>query len=109
MQESDDNIFLEKQQENVIHVKQEEDEAKERSAVDDMKVIKDVKEMRRDEEIDGKVATFLHEKGLSENLIETLINTGLTDERVRLAGIKINFRYSSHILIRIERFITKML
>lgn len=90
MQEINDNTFLEKQQENIIH-KKEGDQIKESSIDDNIQVIKDVKETKReereDEEINEKVVTFLHEKGLSKNLIKTLINASLTDEHVRLAII----------------------
>jgi len=80
------NVILGKQQEDMIH-KQDEGQMKDRSIEDNIQVIKDVKETRRDEEIDEKIATFLHEKSLNKNLIETLINIGLTDEHVRLAEI----------------------
>lgn len=90
MQEINDNTFLEKQQEDIIR-EQEEDQVEERS-IEDIQVIKDVKETRKTEETNEKVATFLHEKGLSDNLVKTLINSDLTDEHVRLAEL-INFRY----------------
>jgi len=101
MQEINDNTFLEKQQENIIH-KQEREQIKERSIDDNIQVIKDVKKTNRkgreDEEINEKVVTFLHEKGLSKNLVKTLINVGLMDEHVRLAVInqflRINQNYS---------------
>ncbi|XP_071577764.1 uncharacterized protein, partial [Temnothorax nylanderi] len=80
MQEIKDNTFLEKQQEDIIRKQQEEDQVKEKSIEDNIQVIKDMKKTRKDEEI----AIFLHEKDLSENLVETLINTSLTDEHVRL-------------------------
>ncbi|XP_077260025.1 uncharacterized protein LOC143896224 [Temnothorax americanus] len=75
MQEIKDNTFLEKQQEDM-----EEDAVKEKSMEDNVRVIKDAKETRKDEEI----AIFLHEKGLNENLVETSRDTSLTDEHVRL-------------------------
>ncbi|XP_011869587.1 PREDICTED: uncharacterized protein LOC105562982 isoform X2 [Vollenhovia emeryi] len=81
--EINDNTFLEKQHEDIVR-KQEEAQVKERLIEDNVEMIKDVRATRRDEETDGKVATFLQEKGLSENLVKTLINTGLTNEHVRL-------------------------
>ncbi|XP_011689223.1 PREDICTED: uncharacterized protein LOC105450849 [Wasmannia auropunctata] len=85
MQEINDNISLEMQQEVDIICKQKEGQVKEGSLENNIQVIKDVKNPRSHEEINGRVMTFLHEKGLSENLIKTLIiNTGLTDEHVRL-------------------------
>lgn len=86
MQGVSDNTFLGKQQEDIR--KQEDDQIKERSIEDNIQVINDVKETRRDEEMNEKVPTFLYEKGLNENLhVKTLINTGLTDEYIRLVGI----------------------
>jgi len=87
MQEINGNMFLEKQQEDMI-LKQE-DQVKEKSVEDNIQVIKDVEETKKDKEIDEKIAIFLHEKDLNENLIEKLIDTGLTDEYIRLAGIDI--------------------
>lgn len=98
MQEINDNMFFEEQQENIIR-KQEEDQVKEKSVEDNIQLIKNVKKTKKDEEIDENIMIFLHEKGWNENLIETLINIGLTDERVRLAEIDIyfyRFRYSSY-------------
>jgi len=81
------NVILEKhQEEDMIH-KQDKDQMKDRSIENNIQVIKDIKETKRDEEIDEKVATFLHEKSLNKNLIESLINIGLTDKHVRLAEI----------------------
>jgi len=90
------NVILEKHQEDMIH-KQDKDQMKDRSIEDNIQVIKDIKEIRRDEEINEKVATFLHEKGLNKNFIETLINIGLTDEYVRLAEIDKSYIYKSYI------------
>lgn len=79
------NIFLEEEQEDII--RKQEDQVKEKS-IEDIQVIKEVKETIRDKEIDEKIVTFLYEKGLNENLVKTLIDTDcLTDEHVRLARI----------------------
>ncbi|KYN18796.1 DPY30 domain-containing protein 2 [Trachymyrmex cornetzi] len=72
-------MFLKKQQENMI--RKQEDQVKEKLVEDNIQVIKNVKETKKDEEIDEKIAIFLHKKDLNENLIETLINIGLTDVR----------------------------
>ncbi|KMQ95380.1 dpy30 domain-containing protein 2 [Lasius niger] len=85
MEISDDTV-LEEQSEEDVHEQDEEKQLEERS-IEEIEVIKEVKETEkseRDDEIDKSIATFLREKGLSENLIKTLINTGLTDEHVRL-------------------------
>ncbi|KAG5328817.1 DYDC2 protein, partial [Acromyrmex heyeri] len=82
MQEINDNMFLENQQEDMIY-KHENQMMKEKS-IEDIQVIKNIKETKKNEEIDEKIAKFLHEKDLDENLIETLINIGLTDEHIRL-------------------------
>ena len=89
MQEINSNMFLEKQQEDMI-LKQE-DQVKEKSVEDNIQVTKnvEVEETKKDKEIDEKIAIFLYEKDLNENLIEKLIDTGLTDEYIRLAGIDI--------------------
>ena len=87
MQEINSNMFLEKQQEDMI-LKQE-DQVKEKSVEDNIQVTKNVEETKKDKEIDEKIAIFLYEKDLNENLIEKLIDTGLTDEYIRLAGIDI--------------------
>lgn len=86
-QRINDNTFLGKQQEDVMH--KEEDQLKE----DNVQAMNDVKETRRGEEINGKVATFLHEKDLSGNLVETSSDTDVTDEYVRLDGIDKYFIY----------------
>ncbi|KAG5339583.1 DYDC2 protein, partial [Acromyrmex charruanus] len=82
MQEINDNMFLENQQEDMIY-KHENQMMKEKS-IEDIQVIKNIKETKKNEEIDEKIAKFLREKDLDENLIETLINIGLTDEHIRL-------------------------
>lgn len=85
-QEMNDNTFLEEQEKDVIR---EQEDQKESSKEDDIQVIiNDVEEIKGDEEKeeDEKVErTFFYEKDLSENLVETLIKTDLTDEHVRLA------------------------
>lgn len=83
-------------QEDVMHNQEEDQIKEERSTEDNVQVINDVKETRRAEEINGKAATFLHEKDLNKNLVETLSDTDLTDEYVRLAGIDEYFRYFSY-------------
>lgn len=87
MQEINDNTFFEEQEEDVI--REQEDQAEESSKENDIQmIIKNVEEIKEDEERekDEKVErTFLHEKDLNENLVETLINTDLADGHVRLA------------------------
>ncbi|XP_029665432.1 uncharacterized protein LOC115236856 [Formica exsecta] len=78
----------EKQSEEDVQELDEEEQLEEKSIeVIEEEAIKEVKETeknKRDEEIDKSIATFLREKNLSENLVKTLINTGLTDEHIRL-------------------------
>lgn len=88
MQEISDDTVLEEESEKNIHEQDEEEQLEERSIEGEIEeVIKEVREIEdneRDEETDKNIATFLRKKGLSENLIKTLINTDLTDEHVRL-------------------------
>lgn len=94
MEISDDTV-LEEQSEEDVHEQDEEKQLEERS-IEEIEVIKEIKETEkseRNEEIDKSIATFLREKGLSENLIKTLINTGLTDKHVRLTEIDKLYRY----------------
>lgn len=70
-----------------------------------IKEVKETEENKRDEEIDERIATFLHEKGLSENLVKTLINAGITDELIRLTKIDKLQSYFSCILIKIVIYI----
>lgn len=93
MQRINDNTFLGKQQENVM--RKQEDQLKER-AIEDNVVINDIKEIRRGEEINEKVATFFYEKDLNRNLVETLNDTGVTNEYIRLARTDKYFRYFSY-------------
>ncbi|XP_025074429.1 uncharacterized protein LOC105428965 [Pogonomyrmex barbatus] len=87
MQEIND-IVLEEEQEDI---NEQEDQSEERSTEDEIRMIKKAKESKKDEEIDEKIVTFLHEKGLSENLIKTLIKNDLTDEHIRfLKGLNLN-------------------
>ncbi|XP_020292217.1 60S ribosome subunit biogenesis protein NOP8-like [Pseudomyrmex gracilis] len=91
-----DNAILEEQQENedvtneweyVTYEQKEEDKLEKISDVEDAQVIEKAKELEKseeDEDADKKIMTFLREKGLSKTLIKTLINTGLTNENVRL-------------------------
>ncbi|XP_036147510.1 uncharacterized protein LOC114254842 isoform X2 [Monomorium pharaonis] len=79
MQEINDNTILEKQQEDVIRKPKDQ----EGSIKDNVQVIKNVKEIGRNEEIDEK-ATFLHEKDLNEDFVKTLSNTDLTDKHISL-------------------------
>lgn len=82
-----DDTILEKQSEEDVQELDEEEQLEEKSIeVIEEEAIKEVKETeknKRDEEIDKSIATFLREKNLSENLVKTLINTGLTDEHIR--------------------------
>ncbi|XP_018401860.1 PREDICTED: uncharacterized protein LOC108779027, partial [Cyphomyrmex costatus] len=82
-------------QEDIMIRKQEENQMEETSAENNIQVIKKVKEIKKDEEIDKNIATFLGEKDLNENLnLQTLINIGLTDERVRfLKTVNLNKNY----------------
>ncbi|XP_070162587.1 gelsolin-related protein of 125 kDa-like isoform X2 [Polyergus mexicanus] len=83
-----DDTILEKQSEEDVQELDEEEQLEEESIeVIEEEVIKEVKETeenKRDEEINKSIATFLREKGLSENLVKTLINAGFTDEHIRL-------------------------
>lgn len=86
-----ENAVLEEQRENedvtneweYVTYERKEDKLEENSDVEDTQVIERVKESEKDE--DKKITTFLRGKGLSETLIKTLIDTGLTSENVRLA------------------------
>lgn len=91
MLEISGDTVLEKQSEEEVH-EQDEGEQLEGKSIEEIEMIKEVKETekKRDLEIDKSIATFLHNKGLSENLIKTLINAGLTDEHVRLTDSEID-------------------
>lgn len=94
MLEISDYTILEKQSEEDVYERNEAEQLEEKS-IEEIEVIKEVKETkknkREDEEIDKSIATFLREKDLSENLVKTLINTGLTDEHVRfLKALNLN-------------------
>ncbi|XP_039301841.1 uncharacterized protein LOC105201330 isoform X2 [Solenopsis invicta] len=84
MQEMNDNTVLEKQQKDISRMHKQEDRVKESSSVQDnvIRVIENVKETSGEFPLmDETVVTFLHEKNL---VSETLINTSLADQRVRL-------------------------
>ncbi|EFN62701.1 hypothetical protein EAG_05489 [Camponotus floridanus] len=86
MLEISGDTVLERQSEENAH-EEDEGEQLEGKSMEEIEVIKGVKETeknKRDLEIDKSIATFLRDKGLSENLVKTLINAGLTDEHVRL-------------------------
>ncbi|EZA61550.1 hypothetical protein X777_07883 [Ooceraea biroi] len=95
MMEISDDVILEREQQeeeeeddDIIY--QEKEYQLEEKLDEEILVIKEVKEIKKtekSEEADTKIATFLHEKGLSENLIGTLINTGLTDEHITLLKV----------------------
>lgn len=83
-------------------LEEDEEEQLEGTSIEEVEVIKGVKETernKRDVEIDKNIATFLRDKGLSENLVKTLINAGLTDEHVRLTDSEIDklYRYFPYI------------
>lgn len=100
-----DDTILEKQSEEDVQELDEEEQLEEKSIeVIEEEAIKEVKETeknKRDEEIDKSIATFLRERNLSENLVKTLINAGLTDEHIRLTKIDKLHRYYLCILIKI--------
>lgn len=91
--------MLEISSDTVLERRSEEDERDEEEnqlegkSLEEIEVIREVKETernKRDVEIDESIATFLRDKGLSENLVRTLINAGLTDEHVRLTDSEID-------------------
>lgn len=101
MLEISGDTVLERQSEEDAH-EQDEGEQLEGKSMEEIEVIKGVKEIeknKRDLEIDKSIATFLRDKGLSENLVKTLINAGLTDEHVRLTDSEVDklHRYFSYI------------
>lgn len=100
---SDDAVLEEQQREEDVMNEREDvmDEQEEqfikKNSVEDTQAIERTKEIResdKNEDADKKITTFLHGKGLSETLIKTLINSGLTNENVRLAEIN-KLQYSS--------------
>lgn len=108
MEISDDTISENQSEENIQEQDEEEleDEELDKEQLEEKsieiieeEVIKEVKETEENkrEEIDESIATFLREKGLSENLVKTLINAGLTDEHIRLTEIDKLHSYFSYI------------
>lgn len=92
MLEISGDTVLERQSEKNSH-EEDEGEQLEGKSMKEIEVIKGVKEIeknKRDLEIDKSIATFLRDKGLSENLVKTLINAGLTDEHVRLTDSEVD-------------------
>lgn len=91
MLETNDDATLEKRQvEEVSSREREKGQPVDESEVDEVALIKEANESEaseRNEEPDEKIAYFLRGKGLSENLVKTLINADLTDEYVRSAEI----------------------
>lgn len=86
--ETSDDAILKNRQEDVNFCEQDEGRMTDESSQEIIQASEEGKEIERSkggEEADKIIATFLHGKGLSENLIKTLINTDLTDEYIRLA------------------------
>jgi len=52
-----------------------------------IKKIKETNKIKKIEEADKKITKLLYQKGLSENLVQTLIDTGFTDEHIKLAKV----------------------
>lgn len=94
MEISDDTISK-KRQEDVNLGEQDKEQLTEESSQEIIQESEEAKEIERhkeEDEADERIATFLHERGLSENLIKTLINNDLTDEYILLA-LSINRQY----------------
>lgn len=91
-QQREEDVMNER--EDVMH---EQEEQLKKNSVEDTQAIertKKVGESDENEDADKKITAFLHGKGLSEILIKTLIDSGLTSENVRLAEIN-KLQYSS--------------
>lgn len=91
MQEVDNNIILEEQQERDTNFHEQNEGQLSDESIEEIQVIKEVKEFdatEEHEEANKNIVIFLRAKGLSDDLVKTLINTDLTDEYVRLALLK---------------------
>lgn len=99
---SADAVLEEQQREEDVmnereDVMYEQEEQLKKNSVEDTQAIertKKVGESDENEDANKKITAFLHGKGLSETLIKTLIDSGLTSENVRLAEIN-KLQYSS--------------
>jgi len=85
----DDDVLEREEEKDDIVYQQKEDLLEEKSEEEILptKKVKEINKTRKIEEADKKIATILYQKGLSENLIQTLIDTGFTDEHTKLAKI----------------------
>lgn len=102
MQRADDDTIFEQQQEDEIFLKQTDGHSPGES-VEEVQASKEIEEIQASkgieafdtsgehEEAEKNIVVFLRAKGLSNDLVKTLIDTDLTDEYVRLAFVKINF------------------
>lgn len=82
MLEINDDTILEKQSEDALE--QDKEEQLEEKSIEKIEVIKEIKEVEKSKKVEEIDVTFLREKGLSENLVKTFVDAGVTDEHVRL-------------------------
>lgn len=88
--EMTDNMISEKLQERAINEQNKEQTIESSSKHELMKdvyvigSVNNIEKSTEEEETTKKIMLFLREKGLSENLIKTLIDANLTNEYIRL-------------------------
>lgn len=82
----EDAILGEQQGDVNFHEQNEEERAAE--TIEGIQAINEIKELVASEEADKNITAFLRMKGLSDDIVKTLINVDLTDEYIRLALIK---------------------
>lgn len=82
----EDTILGEQQGDVNFHEQNEEERAAE--TIEGIQAINEIKELVASEEADKNITEFLRMKGLSDDIVKTLINVDLTDEYIRLALVK---------------------
>jgi hypothetical protein len=82
-EEKDDTVYQQKG--NLEELEKLEEKSEEE--ILPTKKVKEINKIKKIEEVNKKIATILYQKGLSENLIQALIDTGFEEEHIKLAKI----------------------